>query len=281
MLFEQFNRAVNGNEVDFGVQLFCPIEDLVHIEVLFGVVHDLEDGLTLPGHADPQLAHGLLQRPGGFRRIEPFADRNPVRRDCVHFFLPGGSPEREDTSGMKWKPPQNVMIHNNGEEDQKEDEANLNVAFFERHTQVAPQASFNRQEQNVSAIENRDGQEIENTKIDADQNHQRDDSQGTAVHGALRLVTNPHRPLQLADRNPAGEELSDHIHRAAHRVPREVVGDAQTLAETHATIGCLLAPHDPNLIDAFPIIIEAHLRGDGRVNYLAFAQNIEGYWLAV
>jgi hypothetical protein len=50
-------------------------------------------------------------------------------------------------------PPQNVIVHNDSEDDQEEDQPNLHKALFEAQTQIAPHDSFNPQQQDISAIQ--------------------------------------------------------------------------------------------------------------------------------
>lgn len=46
--FEEVDGAVDGDEVDGGVHFLGTFEDLVNVEVLFGVVHDFENDAALP-----------------------------------------------------------------------------------------------------------------------------------------------------------------------------------------------------------------------------------------
>src|SRR5215469_15741322 len=59
------------------------------------------------------------------------------------------------------EPPQNVMIHDDSEEHQKEDQADLDVALFESHAEIAAEAAFDGEKQNVAAIENGNRKQIE------------------------------------------------------------------------------------------------------------------------
>src|SRR5271155_1515630 len=67
---------------------------------------------------------------------------------------------RSRASRMRRNPPQNVMIHNNGEEHQKKHQSDLHKSLFKIHAQVAPHDPFNGQQQNISAIENGDRQQV-------------------------------------------------------------------------------------------------------------------------
>src|SRR5438874_929623 len=48
-----------------------------------------------------------------------------------------------------------VIVHNERKQQQKEHEPHLNEAFLERQAQIAPANPFNRKQQNVPAIQNR------------------------------------------------------------------------------------------------------------------------------
>jgi hypothetical protein len=80
VFLKKINSAVNGNEVNVGVCLLRAFQYLIHIQVLFGVVHHLQNDAPLPGEPNPQPPDGLLQSAGGFGGIEAFTTGNPVRR---------------------------------------------------------------------------------------------------------------------------------------------------------------------------------------------------------
>ena len=72
LLLKEVDGAIDGDEVDAGVDLLRASEDLVNVEVLFGVVHDLEDDTALLGHAQATLGEDLLELAGGFGGVEAF-----------------------------------------------------------------------------------------------------------------------------------------------------------------------------------------------------------------
>jgi hypothetical protein len=88
LLFEQINRAVDGDEVDARVNLLSAFQDLVHIQMLLSIVHHLQNDAALPGHADSARGHRLLKFSGCFRGIEALTGGNPVSRRCSHLRFP-------------------------------------------------------------------------------------------------------------------------------------------------------------------------------------------------
>jgi len=71
--FKEVDGAVDGNEVDGGVHFLGAREDLIDVEVLFGVVHDFEDDAALAGEANSLFTESLLQVAGGFGGVDAFA----------------------------------------------------------------------------------------------------------------------------------------------------------------------------------------------------------------
>ena len=55
-------------------------EDLVDVEVLFSVVHDLEDYAALSGEADAALAESVLEMAGRVRGVDAFAGGDAMGR---------------------------------------------------------------------------------------------------------------------------------------------------------------------------------------------------------
>jgi hypothetical protein len=78
LLFKKINRAVNGNEVYASIDFLCPREDLIHVQMLFGIIHHLQDNAALTGHADATGSHRLLKFTSCLGSIEALTSRNPV-----------------------------------------------------------------------------------------------------------------------------------------------------------------------------------------------------------
>ncbi len=59
--FEELDRTVDGDEMDFRTDLLGAIEDLIDVEVLLGGIHDLQNNAALAREADAALAKSGLQ----------------------------------------------------------------------------------------------------------------------------------------------------------------------------------------------------------------------------
>ena len=76
--FEEVDGAVDGDEVDGGVDFLRAFQDLVDVEVLFGVVHDFEDDAALAGEANSLFTQGFLKMAGGIGGIDAFTGRDAM-----------------------------------------------------------------------------------------------------------------------------------------------------------------------------------------------------------
>ena len=75
---EEIDGAVNGDEMNFGIDFLGGIEDLVNVEMLLGRVHDLKDDPALAGETNAALAESGLQLAGGLGDVDAFAARDPM-----------------------------------------------------------------------------------------------------------------------------------------------------------------------------------------------------------
>ena len=64
--------------MDFVVEFLGAFEDLVDVEMLFGVIHDLEDGAALAGEANAFVAEGFLEMAGGLGGVDAFTGRDAM-----------------------------------------------------------------------------------------------------------------------------------------------------------------------------------------------------------
>src|SRR5690348_10446351 len=92
-----------------------------------------------------------------------------------------------------------VVVHDVGEQDQEKDEADLDEALFERQAEIAAANAFHGEQQNVSAIENRNRQQVEDAQIQAKHRHQVDGVNGALLDRLARLHRDSHNALQLPD----------------------------------------------------------------------------------
>jgi len=78
VFLEEIDGAVDGDEMDFVVEFLGAFEDLVHVEMLFGGVHDLEDGAALSSEANAFVAEVFLEVVGGFGGVDAFTGRDAM-----------------------------------------------------------------------------------------------------------------------------------------------------------------------------------------------------------
>jgi hypothetical protein len=81
---EEIYRTVDGDKMDAGIDFLRALENLIHVQVLLGGIHNFEDDAPLPREPDAALANGLLQFSSCLRGIEALARRNPVGRRYSH-----------------------------------------------------------------------------------------------------------------------------------------------------------------------------------------------------
>jgi len=62
---------------------------------------------------------------------------------------------------MVRKQPQNVIVHNDREDEQQEDHADGDETLLHAHAEVAADQSLNRQEQDVPSIERRNREKVQ------------------------------------------------------------------------------------------------------------------------
>src|SRR6202142_590064 len=132
-------------------------------------------------------------------------------------FYPGKA-DKNRTSGLMvaLNELQNVAIHNEGEDSEKEYQAHLDKALLEGNAQVAPQDSFDGQKKHVSTVQDRNWKQIEEAQVQADHRHQAEKSHGTTLRRLSGYAGNPDHALQLTDRNLAAEKAGDDLHDLAH-----------------------------------------------------------------
>jgi hypothetical protein len=70
--------------VHAGVNFLRAFEDLIHVEMLLGVVHDLQDDAALARHANPARGYGLLEPSCGLRGVEALGGGSAVGWTSCH-----------------------------------------------------------------------------------------------------------------------------------------------------------------------------------------------------
>lgn len=83
-LLEQVDSAVDGDEMDVGIDLLSALEDLIDVEMLLGAVHDLEDDAALAGEANAALTQSLLEMAGGIGGIDSLSGRDATSGSAAH-----------------------------------------------------------------------------------------------------------------------------------------------------------------------------------------------------
>jgi hypothetical protein len=78
MFFEQINRAVDGNQMHAPINLLSPLQDLIDIQVLLGVIHYLQNHAPLPRKTNALRAQRVLQITSSLRGVESLTGRSPV-----------------------------------------------------------------------------------------------------------------------------------------------------------------------------------------------------------
>ena len=75
-MLEHFQRAIDGNAMDLGIDLLCAFENGIGAEVLLGAIHDLKQNAPLPGQTHTlALQCGTQATRFGFG-VEPLSGRN-------------------------------------------------------------------------------------------------------------------------------------------------------------------------------------------------------------
>ena len=81
---EQVDSAVDGDEMDVGIDLLSALEDLIDVEMLLGAVHDLQDDAALAGEPNAALAQGLLEMARGIGGIDSLSGRDATSGSGGH-----------------------------------------------------------------------------------------------------------------------------------------------------------------------------------------------------
>ena len=127
--------------------------------------NDLKNHATLPRQPNAPGSKLTLKPAGGLVDVDAFARGDAMcggnrhvaatQYSKVAFLkrLPVGR-SREPTLVMSLDHSQNVVIHYQDKKTEQKDEANLDESLFEGHAQIPAQQPFDRQHQQVAAIQN-------------------------------------------------------------------------------------------------------------------------------
>lgn len=72
-MLEKFERAVDGDAVDIGINLLRDVENLSSIHVASGRLHHLDHNETLPSQANAARFQFTLEMARGFIDVDAFA----------------------------------------------------------------------------------------------------------------------------------------------------------------------------------------------------------------
>src|SRR5712692_9150613 len=182
---------------------------------------------------------------------------------------------------MSRKQPHDVIVHNVGKEYQEEDEADLHEALFEGQAEVTATDPFHGKEQDITAIEDRNRQQVEDAEVHADQHHERNDRQRPPPNSFARGARNTHRALKLPDGDSPAEELSNDADRLLHAFAGHCQGVAHAIGERDAAVGSGITDDHSNLKDRLPGFRNALLGLHFGMNYLTFTLQFQFDGLAL
>ncbi len=107
--------------------------------------------------------------------------------------------------------PQNVIVHNDREDQQQEHHADGDEALLHAQAQVTPDRSFDEEHQDVAAIERRNRQEIQHGQVHADHGHQGEQFRHTFSCGFAGGSWQFPGAFELLERHVAAEKFGDNV----------------------------------------------------------------------
>ncbi len=106
---------------------------------------------------------------------------------------------------------QNVIVHDESEDDQDEDEADLNKSFLGFDAEVVTERAFDGEHGDVAAVEDWKWKQVHDGEIQTDERHHRHQAAETRAGGFAGHADNSNRALHFFQRNFSDEELADEI----------------------------------------------------------------------
>jgi hypothetical protein len=76
LALQEIDGAVDSDEMNFGIDFLGALKDLVHVKMLLGGIHYLEDNPPLPGKPNTALAESVLKMTRGLGGINAFTGGN-------------------------------------------------------------------------------------------------------------------------------------------------------------------------------------------------------------
>src|SRR5277367_2410863 len=92
---------------------------------------------------------------------------------------------------------QDVAIHYEAEDSEQEDQADLHKAFLHREAEIAAENALYGQQQNVAAVENRNGEKVQQAQVQADHCHESQERGRTALGSFAGNARDAHGTCEL------------------------------------------------------------------------------------
>src|SRR6266850_1454460 len=208
--------------------------------------------------------------------------RSPVETRWVGDAAIRSSPlVRSRTLGVARQPTHYVIVHNVGEQHQEEHKSNLHEALFERQAEIAATDAFQSQQQDIAAVQDRNGQQVQDSQVHADEHHERYHRQRPLANGFARGTRNANGTLQLLHGNAPAKELPDDADSFFDAFASHRKCISRSIREGHSPVRSRVANDHSNLIDRFSGFSDALLRRNFCMDGLTLAFEFEFYWLAV
>jgi len=116
---------------------------------------------------------------------------------------------------------QNVIVHDESEDNQDEHESNLNEAFLSFDAEVVAKRAFDGEHGDVSAIENWEWKQVHHREIQADERHHGHEAAEASARGFAGHGDDADGALDFLQRNFADEKLADEIEHLPSKTPIE------------------------------------------------------------
>jgi hypothetical protein len=147
-LLQHIQSAIDRDAVDAGINFLGALEDGPGVQVLLGIVHYFQQNAALACDADSAFGKGGLKTAGPGMGVQSFAAgyTMSVRERHLRLQLRAVNPLRVLEEA------QNVIVHDDGEDDQDEDKSDLKEAFLRFQAQIMAQGAFDGEHHDVAAI---------------------------------------------------------------------------------------------------------------------------------
>jgi hypothetical protein len=78
---------------------------------------------------------------------------------------------------------EDVAVHDEAEDGQEEDQADLDEALFHGDAEIAAEGAFDGEEQDVAAIEDWNWEKVEQAEVEADRRHEKKEREWAVLGG--------------------------------------------------------------------------------------------------